>query len=84
MADGDPFTGTGEAWPQGSQTGVASIRHEVNNGLGIVFGYAELLLEEPELPPHLREHVVEILRGAEAAQAALVHLRETAEAGQSD
>jgi PAS domain S-box-containing protein len=44
-------------------------QHEVNNRLAATVGFAELLAEDPALPPHLRKTAADILdRGRAAAQ----------------
>jgi DNA-binding response OmpR family regulator len=39
-------------------------QHELNNRLGVVLGYAEMLAEYPGLPENMNELVTEIVRGA--------------------
>ena len=45
------------------------VAHDLNNILGILVGYSELLLDNIEESSHLRTHIMEISRGSERAAA---------------
>ena len=50
-------------------------QHELNNRLGVVMGYAEMLAESPGLPDSLVELVDEIVRGAKELAETVDQLR---------
>jgi DNA-binding response OmpR family regulator len=50
-------------------------QHELNNRLGVVLGYAEMLAEYPGLPDTMNELVTEIVRGAKDLAETVDQLR---------
>ena len=50
-------------------------QHELNNRLGVVLGYAEMLAEYPELPDSMTEIVGEIVNGAKELAETVDQLR---------
>jgi signal transduction histidine kinase len=50
-------------------------QHELNNRLGVVLGYAEMLAEYPGLPENMNELVTEIVRGAKDLAETVDQLR---------
>jgi DNA-binding response OmpR family regulator len=50
-------------------------QHELNNRLGVVLGYAEMLAEHPGLPPSMAELVTEIVSGAKEMAETVDQLR---------
>jgi len=50
-------------------------QHELNNRLGVVLGYAEMLAEYPGLPDNMNELVTEIVRGAKELAETVDQLR---------
>jgi DNA-binding response OmpR family regulator len=50
-------------------------QHELNNRLGVVLGYAEMLAEYPGLPESMNELVTEIVRGAKDLAETVDQLR---------
>ena len=50
-------------------------QHELNNRLGVVLGYAEMLAEYPGLPENMNELVTEIVRGAKELAETVDQLR---------
>jgi len=54
----------------------SGIVHDFNNVLTPVLGYADLVLKDPELPPHLRKDVERIRQAALSASRIVTRLRE--------
>jgi len=50
-------------------------QHELNNQLAVARGYAELLVESPDLPPHLAEMAEEVIHAADDAVQTVRQLR---------
>jgi signal transduction histidine kinase len=50
-------------------------QHELNNRLGVVLGYAEMLAEYPDLPSNMAELVNEIVNGAKELAETVDQLR---------
>ena len=50
-------------------------QHELNNRLGVVLGYAEMLAETPGLPENMTELVAEIVSGAKELAETVDQLR---------
>jgi signal transduction histidine kinase len=50
-------------------------QHELNNRLGVVLGYAEMLAEYPDLPDGMTELVTEIVGGAKELAETVDQLR---------
>jgi signal transduction histidine kinase len=50
-------------------------QHELNNRLGVVLGYAEMLAEYPGLPENMSELVAEIVSGAKDLAETVDQLR---------
>jgi DNA-binding response OmpR family regulator len=50
-------------------------QHELNNRLGVVLGYAEMLAEYPDLPANMAEVVSEIVNGAKELAETVDQLR---------
>ena len=53
---------------------VRTVQHELKNRLARTSGYAELLLRDPDLPPHLREAARQIGQGVDSAVEVLDQL----------
>jgi PAS domain S-box-containing protein len=57
------------------------VAHDLNNILGIVVGYSELLLDEPDLTGRIKSHAVNIMQGGERAAAIVQDLLTLARRG---
>jgi GAF domain-containing protein len=73
----------------GALLAARTAQHHLNNLLGVTIGYADLLAEDPRLPPDLQEYVAEILTSAQEAAETVDRLRrvtrlEEAETGLPD
>ena len=58
-------------------------QHELNNRLGVVMGYAEMLAEYPTLPDGMCEVVEEIVRGARELAETVDQLRRVTRIGET-
>jgi GAF domain-containing protein len=68
----------------GALLAARTAQHHLNNRLGVTVGYAELLLDDPRLPPDLREYVSEILTSALDAARTVDRLRRVTRLEESD
>jgi signal transduction histidine kinase len=53
-------------------------QHELNNQLAVARGYAEMLFNAPDLPPHLHELASEVMNAADDAAGIVRQLRNIA------
>ena len=60
------------------------VAHDLNNVLGIVVGYAELLLMDADKSSSIRPHLVNIMNGGQRAAAIVEDLLTLARRGVSD
>ena len=60
---------------QGVLLAARTAQHELNNRLGVVLGYAEMLAEYPDLPETMTEVVAEIVSGAKDLAETVDQLR---------
>ena len=60
---------------QGVLLAARTAQHELNNRLGVVLGYAEMLAEYPDLPDTMTEVVAEIVSGAKDLAETVDQLR---------
>jgi signal transduction histidine kinase len=58
---------------------VASVSHELRTPLTSILGYTDLVLEEPELPGHVRQHLAVVRRNADRLQLLVSDLLSTAQ-----
>jgi signal transduction histidine kinase len=59
-------------------------QHLLNNQLALTIGYADLLVDDPRIPPDLRGYVSEIVSSAQAAAATVDRLRRVTRLEESD
>jgi signal transduction histidine kinase len=50
-------------------------QHELNNQLAVARGYAEMLVDSPDLPPHLAEIAGEVMTAADDAVTVVRQMR---------
>ena len=67
--------GLEQARLEGVLLAARTAQHELNNKLSLTTGYAEILSQDPSLPPHLREAARAVLEGANAAANVLSQLQ---------
>jgi nitrogen-specific signal transduction histidine kinase len=63
----------------GVRLAARTLEHHLTNHLTLTIGYAELLAEDPELPPRLQEMVREVLDNAQACVEIVRRLRQVEE-----
>jgi hypothetical protein len=71
------FIGLERAQLEGVLLAARTAQHVLNDQLGVVLGYAEMVAADPRLAADLRPLVQEILAGAEQAAASMEQLRQT-------
>jgi GAF domain-containing protein len=59
----------------GALLAARTAQHLLNNQLGVTVGYADMLVNDPRLPPDLRDYVAEILRSSLEASQTVDRLR---------
>ena len=59
-------------------------QHHLNNQLALTIGYADMVANDPRLPPDLRECVEQILEGAQQAAATVDQLRRVTRLEEAD
>jgi GAF domain-containing protein len=59
----------------GAMLAARTAQHLLNNQLALTIGYADLLVDDPRIPPDLRGYVSEIISSAQAAAATVDQLR---------
>jgi GAF domain-containing protein len=68
----------------GALLAARTAQHLLNNQLGVTVGYADLLINDPRLPPDLHEYVAEILRSASEAARTVDRLRRVTRLEEAD
>jgi GAF domain-containing protein len=68
----------------GALLAARTAQHLLNNQLGVTVGYADMLINDPRLPPDLHEYVAEILRSAGEAAKTVDRLRRVTRLEEAD
>jgi GAF domain-containing protein len=68
----------------GALLAARTAQHLLNNQLGVTVGYADMLVNDPRLPPDLRDYVAEILRSSLEASKTVDRLRRVTRLEEAD
>ena len=65
-----------EARLEGVRLAARTLEHYLTNHLTLTVGYAELIAEDPDLPPRLREMAEQVMDSAQAAVECVRRMRQ--------